>query len=63
VSVDTELSQQSAYSCIAGPTVLLTVDLSLTLCLNVLAMNLILAVEEVDTSHSMVIRQIDICIM
>jgi hypothetical protein len=28
-----------------------------------LAMNLIPAVEEVDTSHSMVIRQIDICIM
>jgi hypothetical protein len=35
------------------------VDLSSTLCLNVLAMNLIPAVEEVDTSHSTVIKQID----
>jgi hypothetical protein len=41
--------------------VLITVDLSSTLCLNVLAMNLIPAVEEVDTLHSMIIRQIEIC--
>jgi hypothetical protein len=26
-SVDTEFSQQSTYSCVAGPAVLLTVDL------------------------------------
>jgi hypothetical protein len=62
-SVSTELSQQSTYSCVARPAVLLTVDLSSTRCLDEVSMTLIPVVEEVDTSHSTVIRQIDICII
>jgi hypothetical protein len=42
---------------------LLIVDLSSTWCLDGVLMTLIPTVEEVDTSHSTVIRQIDICIM
>jgi hypothetical protein len=44
------------FSCITGPAVLLTVDITSAWYLNGVSMNLIPAVEKVDTSHSTIVR-------